>query len=64
MEEKILEKEIAMCRRLSQKNNGRCNWGECDKCGVIPLLHKICKGEIFEDENEVKKLKEDILNGK
>jgi len=63
MENEIFEKEIAMCKRLSHKNNGRCNWGECSKCGVIPLLHKIYKGEIFEDEEKIKKLKENILNG-
>ena len=64
MEADIFEKEIAMCRRLSQKNSGRCNWGECEKCGAIPLLYKIYKGEIFEKENEIKKLKEATLNGK
>jgi hypothetical protein len=36
-------------------------WGECEKCGVIPLLHKLAKGKIFEGEAEVKELKRNTL---
>lgn len=61
MEKEIFEKEISMCRELSQKNGGKCNWGECEKCGVIPMLYKIEKGEIYENEEEAKQLKEKIL---
>lgn len=57
MEQKIFKKEIAMCQELSKKNGGRCNWGECEKCGVIPLLYKLGKGEFYEKEDEVKELK-------
>jgi len=57
MDKEIFEKEIAMCQELSKKNGGKCNWGECEKCGVIPLLYKLGKGEIFEEESEVKELK-------
>jgi len=61
MDKNIFEKEILMCRELSQKNGGKCDWGECDKCGVIPMLYKIGKGEIYEGEIAVKNLKEKIL---
>jgi hypothetical protein len=61
MEIEIFEKEIAMCRELSKKNSGKCNWGECAKCGVIPFLYKIGKGEIYESCDEVKKLKDSVL---
>ncbi|MBI2459844.1 MAG: hypothetical protein HYV53_04880 [Parcubacteria group bacterium] len=61
MTKEIFEKEIAMCRELSKKNGGKCNWGECEKCGVIPLLYKLGKGEIYEKTDEVKKLKRNIL---
>ncbi|MFA7702799.1 MAG: hypothetical protein WCX80_05090, partial [Patescibacteria group bacterium] len=57
MEKEIFDREISMCRELSKKNNGKCNWGECDKCGVIPLLYKLSKGEIVEKEDEVRELK-------
>ena len=61
MDQETFEKEIAMCRELSKKNRGKCNWGECQKCGAIPLLYKIYKGEIYEEENEVKELKKSVL---
>ena len=61
MEKEIFEEEIAMCRELSQKNGGKCNWGECEKCGVVPLLHKLGNGKIYENEDEVKELKRSIL---
>ena len=61
MEKEIFDKEISMCRELSKKNNGRCNWGECEKCGVIPLLFKLAKGDIVEKENDVKELKRTAL---
>ena len=61
MEKGIFEKEISMCRELFKKNNGKCNWGECDKCGVVPLLHKLSKGELVEKEKDVKELKRTIL---
>ncbi len=61
MEKEIFEKEIAMCRDLSRKNGGKCNWGECAKCGVIPLLYKLGKGEFYEKEDEVEKLKKTTL---
>ncbi len=57
MEKEIFEKEIAMCKELSKKNDGKCAWGKCEKCGVIPLLYKLGKGEFYEKEDEVKELK-------
>jgi hypothetical protein len=62
MEKEVFEKEIAICKKLSQKNGGKCAWGECDKCGVIPLLFKLGKGEFYENEEELKKLRDGILN--
>lgn len=61
MDKEIFTKEIAMCRDLNKKNDGRCNWGECDKCGVVPLLYKLGKGEIYEKKEEVQNLKKSVL---
>lgn len=61
MEKELFEKEIGMCRELFKKNGGKCNWGECEKCGVIPMLYKICKNELVESEEDIKKLKDKIL---
>jgi len=60
MDREIFEKEIGMCRKLAKKN-GRCNWGECAKCGVIPFLYKIAQGKIYESEEEVNKIKQEII---
>lgn len=51
-----------MCQKLSHDNGGKCNWGECEKCGAIPMLYKLAKGEIYEKEDEVKKLKAVVLS--
>lgn len=61
MRKEIFDKEIMMCRELSKKNGGKCNWGECAKCGVVPLLHKLFNGRIYEKEDEVKELKKITL---
>lgn len=61
MNKEIFEKEISMCKKLSKENGGKCHWGECEKCGVIPLLYKLGKGEIYEKEGEVEELRRSIL---
>jgi hypothetical protein len=61
MDKETFEREIKMCRELSKKNGGKCNWGECEKCGVILLLYKLGKGEFYENASELKKLKETAL---
>lgn len=61
MNEETFEKEIGMCQKLSKKNGGKCKWGECEKCGVIPLLYKLGKGEFYEEKDEVEKIKKVVL---
>jgi hypothetical protein len=61
MEKEVFEKEIAMCQKLSRKNGGKCNWGECQKCGVIPLLYKLGKGEFYDIKEEIDKIKKSVL---
>lgn len=61
MEKEIFEKETEMCRKLNQENKGKCNWGECEKCGVIPLLYKLCQGRLLENKKDIQKAKEEIL---
>lgn len=54
------EKELLICKKQSQKHNGHCCWGNCDTCGVFPLLYKLHKGKLLEERNEIeeKRLKE------
>ena len=61
METEVFERELAMCQELSQKNGGKCAWGECNTCGVIPLLYKLEKGELYEAESAVAELKSSVL---
>ena len=58
----IFEQETEMCKKLSQENNGKCNWGECEKCGVIPLLYKLYENKLLEDKTEIKKVKNKIIS--
>lgn len=62
MEKNTFEKEISMCQRLNRDNDGKCNWGECDKCGVVPMLYKLFKGEIKETSEEISSLKEEVFS--
>jgi hypothetical protein len=61
MDKKTFEKEIEMCKELSKKNNGKCKWGECEKCGVVPLLYKLGEGKLYEDKDEIEKIKKSVL---
>jgi len=61
MIKKIFEQELAQCKKLHKENNGQCNWGKCDTCGVIPFLYKLYKGQLIEDENEIKKIKNKLF---
>lgn len=61
MDKETFEKEIARCRELSRKNGGKCNWGECENCGVIPLFYKLGEGKLYEDKDEIEKIKKAAL---
>ncbi len=56
------EKEITICQEQCAKNGGHCNWGQCEMCGVVPLLYKLGTGKIIEDAREILKLKEVLIN--
>ena len=61
MDQETFEKELAICQKLAKKNNGKCAWGECANCGVVPLLYKLGKDEFYEKEDDIKALKEKVL---
>ena len=58
---KVFNEEIALCQKLFKKNKGKCVWGKCKSCGVIPLLYKFHKGQLLEDPGKIKKIKEKIF---
>ena len=53
----IFEKETNMCKKLALENGRKCNWGECGKCGVIPLLYKLHKSQFLEDKKDIEEIK-------
>ncbi|MEI6835582.1 MAG: hypothetical protein WCK59_02000 [Candidatus Falkowbacteria bacterium] len=61
MSKAIFDRETAICRDLHNNNGGTCNWGECDKCGVIPFMYKIFKDEQIEDVDEVARIKKEVF---
>jgi len=60
IKKETFDKEIKMCEKLSKENRGKCNWGSCKDCGVIPLLYKLYKGKLLEKPAEIKKAKAKI----
>lgn len=60
MDQIAFEKELAMCMKLHHEKRG-CHWGKCATCGVIPLLYKLHKGVILEDEKSIRKVKEEVF---
>jgi len=57
IDERVFNKEIGLCKQLSNENSGGCNWGRCKDCGVLPLLYKLHKGELLEEQNEILEIK-------
>ena len=60
--QEIFQNETDMCKKLAIENGNKCNWGECDKCGVIPLLHKLYEGKLLEDKTEIQNAKNNIIS--
>jgi hypothetical protein len=56
LDKETFEKEIKICQDFSDK--GACAWGECEKCGALPLLHKLHTGEVVEDKAAIDKIKD------
>ncbi|MBN1914762.1 MAG: hypothetical protein JW769_02605 [Parachlamydiales bacterium] len=57
----VFEKEKALCKMLSKENGGKCHWGICKNCGVLPLLHKLHTGKLIESPEEVANMRKEIL---
>lgn len=61
VKKEVFDREIELCRMLSRKHKGKCAWGRCKDCGVIPFLYKLHKGQLLEDIREIVKIKGRIL---
>jgi len=60
IKKEVFDREVALCKKLAKENKGKCGWGRCRDCGVIPLLHKLYKGKLLEKPSEIKKAKSKI----
>jgi len=57
----IFNREVELCRTLSSENGGKCGWGKCKDCGVIPLLIKLQQGKLLEGNKEIKIARREYL---
>jgi hypothetical protein len=55
--EDVFKKEVSICRKEGERNGGKCNWGKCRDCGVLPLLYKLYRDEFIDSPEEVEKVK-------
>ena len=61
IEQEVFDRELALCKKLNNENTGSCGWGKCETCGVIPLLYKLHKGELLEDEKVINDIKNKLF---
>ncbi len=61
IDKEVFKRELALCHKLSRENGGKCCWGVCESCGVIPFLYKLHKGVLLEDPAEIKKAKNKVV---
>jgi len=57
----VFDREVLLCRQLAKENKGKCGWGKCRDCGVVPLLWKLHKGGLLEDKKEIAGTRKKIL---
>lgn len=61
IKKEVFEREIALCKMLSKKGKGKCGWGKCKDCGVIPLLYKLHKGILLEKPADLAKVRKKVF---
>jgi hypothetical protein len=55
------DREMGMCAKLYRENGGKCCWGKCADCGVIPLLTKLRVGKLLEAAQDVEQAKAEVF---
>jgi len=61
IKKEVFDREIALCKMLAKKHKGKCGWGKCKECGVIPLLYKLYKGNLLEKPADLAKVRKKIF---
>ena len=59
---RVFDREIELCKMLSKENKGKCGWGKCKYCGIIPLLVKLHQGVLLEKDGEIANVRDKYLN--
>jgi hypothetical protein len=62
LSKKVFVRETMLCETLSKVNKGKCGWGKCKSCGVIPLLVKLYQGRLVEEVEEITSIKKRYLD--
>jgi len=60
IDDEVFNRELLLCKQLSNENKGGCCWGKCKECGVVPFIYKLHKGELLEGKGEISKLKKEL----
>jgi len=61
IKKEVFNREIALCKMLSEEHKGKCGWGKCKECGVIPLLYKLHKGKLLEKPADLVNIRKKIF---
>ena len=61
IKKEVFDREIALCQMLFKENKGKCGWGKCKDCGVIPLLIKLYKGKLIDKPAKLAKIRKKIF---
>lgn len=57
----VFDRELELCRMLAKKHKGKCGWGKCKDCGVIPFLYKLYKGKLLENPVDLANIRKKIF---
>jgi hypothetical protein len=58
----VFDREMELCKMLSKENKGKCGWGKCKDCGIIPLLVKLHQGVLLEKNEEIASARKKYLD--
>jgi hypothetical protein len=61
IKKEVFDREVKLCKKLSKENRGKCGWGKCKECGVIPLLYKLHKGKLLEKSAEIERTRSKLI---
>ena len=61
IKKEVFSREITLCKKLFKENKGKCGWGRCKNCGVIPLLYKLNKAQLIDNPAKLAKIRKKIF---